>query len=44
MATPETLRESENSLLEWLNLPAWEFKFDLPDWDPEKEEWQKKWT
>ena len=38
MATPETLRENDYSLLEWLNLPAEKFWFEnsLDKWDEEK--------
>ena len=40
MTTPESLKEDNDSLYEWINLPAEWFTFwnDLPDWDPEKEE------
>lgn len=40
MQTPETLKENNDSLYEWLNLPAENFKFwsNLPDWDPENAE------
>lgn len=40
MPTPENLKENNDSLYEWLDLPAEKFEFwsNLPDWDPEKAE------